>query len=376
LPWPRKLISRQNLTDRFLAIRILFASDSIRASLTGVGRMSLSLLRGLRALGHEVVPVDSEQNAIAGPGIVIANRWPFAKTLSWHFSLLRRLRAEVSPLLVPSGWPLVLGEHPRLAVIVHDVSALDRGVYRPGKHAWFSMTWARSLRKARLLVCASAHTRAQLLARVAVPAERCVVVPNALDADLGGRLREAGDARPDGARAGFLFVGTLERRKNLLRLLDAFAAARAAGVDSTLTLAGRPGFGSQAILARVGRPDLAGVVTLETAADDGRIVELYASAKALLFPSLDEGFGLPILEAMAARTPVLTSDCAAMPEVAGDAALLVDPTDTGAIRDAIVRLDREPGLRADLVARGRGRLARFEASGVASQLAGHLEAIA
>src|SRR5690606_19950600 len=112
----------------------------------------------------------------------------------------------------------------------------------------------------------------------------------------------------------FLVVGTLEPRKNLLRLLDAFAQARRAGLPVDLVLAGKAGRSSEAILQRLQAADLRDHVRHVPAPDEDSLVQLYLQARALLFPSLLEGFGLPILEAMHCQVPVLTSDRSAMPE--------------------------------------------------------------
>ena len=108
---------------------------------------------------------------------------------------------------------------------------------------------------------------------------------------------------------------------------------------------------------------------------DLELQRLYRGATALVFPSLEEGFGLPILEAMHAGTPVMTSDVSAMPEVAGDAALLVDPMDTDAIHDGMVRLMADAQLREDLRRRGHERVLGFDAGTQAQRLERELERV-
>jgi glycosyltransferase involved in cell wall biosynthesis len=169
--------------------------------------------------------------------------------------------------------------------------------------------------------------------------------------------------RREGADTGgpFLFVGTLEPRKNLPRLLEAYRRfrdqAEAAGgpPPPDLSLVGGRGWGDSALRGPLCALERRGALRLEGYCQPARLWELYGAARALLFPSLHEGFGFPILEAMAAGLPVLTSDRGAMREVAGDAALLVDPEDSEAIAAALVRLDRDATLRARLIARGRER---------------------
>ncbi|MEF8973493.1 MAG: glycosyltransferase family 1 protein [Haloarcula sp.] len=153
----------------------------------------------------------------------------------------------------------------------------------------------------------------------------------------------------------FLFVGSLSPRKNVSRLLEAYERYRERADDPLpLVLAGA----QKDVFAATDRPPVDGVRPLGFVPDAQRNW-LYHNATALLFPSLYEGFGLPILEAMSADTPVLTSDRGAMAEVAGDAAVLVDPTDPEAVADGTTRLSSDPTLRTRLAAAGRDRVEEF-----------------
>jgi glycosyltransferase involved in cell wall biosynthesis len=257
----------------------------------------------------------------------------------------------------------VLGDHPRLCVLVHDLHMLEPGFYQRGKRLWFRAFLRRGLAKAALRICVSAHTKRELERRFPRlnPAHN-VVVPNAVATMFAGdsaRLRTR-----DGGH--FLFVGQLERRKNLVRMLDAWAAARSAGVDATLQIVGRPGPGSDEILARAAA--LGRAVRVRTDVSDVELRELYAGARAMLLPSLHEGFGIPAIEAMQAGVPVLASRGTALEETAGGAALLVEPTDTEAIRAGIVALDRDTALRDDLIARGLARAGEFTPRAQAERL--------
>ena len=154
-----------------------------------------------------------------------------------------------------------------------------------------------------------------------------------------------------------LTVGAIQLRKNTARLVEAFETLPGAW---KLVLAGAPsGFGAEEILQRIeasrakDRIQVAGYVTA------GELERLYSRAAIFAFPSLDEGFGMPVLEAMAHGVPVLTSNCSAMPEVAGDAALLVDPKDTDAIAGGLLELARNEERRASFARAGRARAELF-----------------
>src|SRR5579871_590765 len=166
-------------------------------------------------------------------------------------------------------------------------------------------------------------------------------------------------------RAPILFVGALQRRKNILRLVEAFETV-ASGWK--LVLAGSSGFGAEEALQRIERSPRKGDIAVSGYVSDQDLETLYQRASVFAFPSLDEGFGMPVLDAMARGVPALTSNVSAMPEVAGDAALLVDPFDSQAIAEGLRNLTENEGLRADLAQKGleRSRAFSWEKAGSAT----------
>jgi glycosyltransferase involved in cell wall biosynthesis len=212
--------------------------------------------------------------------------------------------------------------------------------------------------RARLLLFVSTWSRDRFLAHVPAPADRVRVIPEGVDPGFGRIVpSEAAAAR---ARLGLppaylLFVGQIAARKNPVRVLE--AVARLPAGSPPLVLAG----GSKGAAADVkeahARLGLGDRARFLGHVAEGDLPALYSGARALVFPSLDEGFGLPVLEAFACGTPVLASTAGALPETAGGAALLVDPLSVDAIEEGIRRLLADGELRADLVARGRARAA-------------------
>jgi alpha-1,3-rhamnosyl/mannosyltransferase len=204
--------------------------------------------------------------------------------------------------------------------------------------------------------------RRQVIERLGVPAARVHVAGSG--APAWRTLGRGPHLPPDGA---ILCFGTLEPRKNIGALLDAYARllGRRRPVPP-LVLAGRAARGSEGWLARLAQPPLAGHVThLGYVADRERT---YASARLLVVPSLDEGFSLPALEAMAAGIPVVATNRGALPEVVGDAAALVDPTDVEALAAAIERA-LDDGAWAERAARaGLARATRFTWAASAARL--------
>lgn len=229
------------------------------------------------------------------------------------------------------------------------------------------LLWAAWYR-ARLVMAVSENTKSDVVRLLGVPPGRVRVAPNAPDplfrpcADEGWRTAER--ARLGLPRRFLLAVGTLEPRKNLIRLLDALALLRDRGAFAgwegpPLVVAGREGWLYEPIYACVDSLGLRGQVRFMTGARDLDLLALYNLAGALVYPSLYEGFGLPPLEALACGAVVVCSNSSALPEVVGDAALLVDPYDVDGLAEAIARaLDDEP-LRRELGARGPGQARRY-----------------
>ena len=153
-----------------------------------------------------------------------------------------------------------------------------------------------------------------------------------------------------------LFVGALQRRKNIVRLVEAFEAA---APGWKLVLAGSLGFGAEQILARIENSSRKADIKTPGYVPNTALDELFQRASIFAFPSLDEGFGMPVLDAMASGVPVLTSNASALPEVSGEAALLVDPTDVDSIAAGLRRLTEDQALRDELIRKGLDRSKEF-----------------
>ena len=153
-----------------------------------------------------------------------------------------------------------------------------------------------------------------------------------------------------------LHVGAIQHRKNIARLVDAFEAVDG---DWRLVLAGSAGYGAEEIDAKIGAARSRERIRLTGYVAPAELAQWYARATIFAFPSLDEGFGMPVLEAMAAGVPVIAGNRSALPEVAGDAAWLVDPEDTDELAGALGALTQDPERRADLSRRGIERAAKF-----------------
>jgi glycosyltransferase involved in cell wall biosynthesis len=258
-------------------------------------------------------------------------------------------------------------------VTIHDVSFLlfpER--FLPGRRRYLSAFTRMSVFGARRVVASSENTRRDIIRLLGVPAERVRVVRLGVedrfrarpDAGALARFREAQQLHAQ----FFLYVGTLEPRKNLVRLLNAYHIARHKGVEWPLVLAGGKGWLYEEIFQRVRDLNLEDCVKFPGYVRNEDLPLWYNAASAFVYPSLYEGFGLPVAEAMACGCPVLTARNSSLVEVAGDAAILVDGEDQTAIADGLCRLAGDARLREELSVRGQAQSAQFSWAHTAAEM--------
>jgi glycosyltransferase involved in cell wall biosynthesis len=165
-----------------------------------------------------------------------------------------------------------------------------------------------------------------------------------------------------------LYVGTIEPRKNLSRLVEAFAQARRRGIPHHLVCVGPYGWSSRDLTGRIERLGMTDAVHFTGYAPFDDLPAIYNLGELFVFPSMYEGFGLPVVEAMASGTPVITSNTSSLGEIAGDAACTVDPTSIDAIADALVGVATDDAWRRELSARGLRRAAAFSWTQTAKEM--------
>lgn len=238
----------------------------------------------------------------------------------------------------------------RTVVTFHDLFVLSGEYSTPEFRARLAAQARDAAARADLILAISEFTKSQLIGLLKVEPRRVRVVYHG----CGGVASAAPRDCP--REPVVLHVGAIQQRKNIARLVEAFESLPS---DWKLVLAGSQGYGAQAILARIRNSPAADRIVLTGYVTAGQLADWYARASIFAFPSLDEGFGMPVLEAMTAGLPVITSNRSALPEVAGDAALLVDPENTEALREALARLATDEGLRAKLICSGRARTQLF-----------------
>ncbi len=279
---------------------------------------------------------------------------------------LRRLHIDVFHGMDHVGIPLV-GNAAKCVVTVHDVIPLILPRTFTLRHRLVvRMALARVRQKADRIIVPSQTVKRDVVEHLSLAEDLVVVTPEGCEPRFRPVAAEA-SLREVAAKYGLppryvLAVGTLEPRKNLTTLLEAFARLqRAAAIDPALriVLAGARGWLEEPIFRTVRSLGLEQVVHFPGFIDDDDLPAVYSGAALFVFPSLYEGFGLPLLEAMACGVPVITSNISSMPEVAGDAAMLVDPRDVDGLAAAIAQVLRDEALRDRLRGAGIARARQF-----------------
>ncbi len=246
---------------------------------------------------------------------------------------------------------------PKVATF-HDLFALTGAYATADFRTRFASLAAETASQCDHIIAVSGHTADQVAQHLGFPRSRITVVHHGVEAlEAPPRPRCDEILRSIGVSQPFvLHIGALQVRKNVERVVAAFEAARP---DGQLVLAGSRGFGAETILERVERSAARRHIVLAGHVDDDKRTALYAGASALLFPSLEEGFGLPVIEAFSVGLPVVASNVSALPEVAGDAAILVNPLDSDEIAAALTRVLDDSDLRSQLRRKGKARAKHF-----------------
>lgn len=263
---------------------------------------------------------------------------------------LLRERSRLGALFHGLNQRLPEARQKRAVATFHDLFVLTGDYSSPEFRERFAAQARHAAERADLLIAVSQFTADQLTNLLRVEPARVRVIPH------GVRRMEAGEVVNAPREQMVLHVGAVQRRKNVARLVEAFERM---APDWRLTLAGGLGYGASEILARIEASPRRASIELTGYVSDDELARLYGRASIFAFPSLDEGFGLPVLEAMARGVPVVTSNGSALKDVAGDAALLVDPRDAAAISGALNTLAEDAALRERLAALGRTRVERF-----------------
>lgn len=357
-------------------MRVVLDLRSVHPGLTGIGRYAANLCLSLSRLESSVELAGittSAGKAFLGSQVDIPLHL-VAGTPDWEEfglpDLLRRLGADVyhSPLFV-----LPKVRACAYVCTIHDVIPTCRPeLTSKGFSEFFHENVLHALRAARHVVTVSEFTRKDLFKHFAIESSRVTTVYEPVSPHFRrwSPAQYESTVREFGLRPGFILsVGAIDRRKNLSRLIEAYQLlTRRVHQAPPLALVGAPSGDGYDISAEISARGLERSVVRLGRVSDQVLSHLYCAAGCFVFPSLYEGFGLPVLEAMASGTPVIASNVSSIPEVAGDAALLINPTDAGEIRRAIEQVFADSTCRDRLVQAGLHRAKEFTLDHQASQL--------
>jgi glycosyltransferase involved in cell wall biosynthesis len=317
----------------------------------------------LRVYLNAIRSLDDLPGGIESVPIPFPRFWTHARL---SFEMLRR-PPEV--LFVPAHTiPFV---HPASVVTIHDLGYLHQPESHPARsRSMLDLATRWSARVARRVIAISDATKRDLISHYGVRPEKIRVIPHGVDTAMCPARAEAQTEVLGrlGITPPYLFtIGTIQPRKNFGRLAAAFGLLAKNGWPHRLVIAGKRGWLSDFVENELRASGMADRIIYLGYADAKDLPALYSGADAFVFPSLYEGFGLPVLEAMSCGTPVVTSDSSALPEVSGEAALLVPPTDPRAIARAIESILESDTRRKELVHRGFKRVEQFSWSSTAQQ---------
>jgi len=350
-------------------MKLAFDATTLAGRISGVGYYTARLLQSLAGgpgagvVERVVVLSNREVPLPTGDRLEVYGRRRFPVRSVWMQLVLPSILREVKPDLVHftnylaplvMGVPYVVSFHDMTLSLFPEAHTLKKRVLTSSLIPWVA-------RGARRILTPSESTRRDVIRLLGLDPGRVRVIPYAASeifcpaSEGPQRLATAYGVRPP----YFLYVGTIEPRKNLARTLRAFARVAPGLPQHQLVLVGDLGWKYEEVLAEARRPDLQGRVLLPGYVPEQDLPLLYTHAVAFVYPSLYEGFGFPVVEAMACGAPVLTSRSSSLTEIAEDAAVLVDPLDENRMADAFVALATDAPLRERLRAAGLARAATF-----------------
>lgn len=312
---------------------------------TGVERYAGEILRRLDGRVRPVAPRNGAQGA-AG------HAWE-------QFILPRQLSAEQILWSPANTGPVIVANQ---VLTLHDLSPLEHPEwFNPAFGLWYRQFVPLLVRRVRRVIVSSVYMREKLLRKYSLPPERIAVVPGGVDTDHFCPRH----SRPRGLHGSYLlYVGSIQPRKNLGVLLVAWKAIHRRFPNLRLLIAGGEdrNFQQPSLPVETAGARFLGYVR------DADLPDLYRNASAFVLPSLDEGFGLTVLEAMACAAPVIAARAGALPEVVADAGLLFDPSQPPELEDRLLAVLSNESMRRDLTQRGLDRAKQFPWERSAAQL--------
>jgi glycosyltransferase involved in cell wall biosynthesis len=339
-------------------LKIAFDGTVLHGRKSGVGYYCEELLKAMLAMNHEDQffvfshqPVQFDLAAANG-NLKFTNGLRFPIRAFYLHALLPRILGRMQPDLCHyTNFLAPVAEARPYVVTIHDMGLETlRDAHPLTKRLYTKRLVPHVARKARLIITNSEYSKWEIVRHLGIPENRIRVTPLAASPEFGRVPVASGTPY-------FLYVGNLEPRKNLERLIEAFA--RMPSKEHELLIVGNRWYHGGAAEEKASSLGLNGRVKFFGYVPRSDLPALFSGATAFVYPSLLEGFGLPVVEAMACGTPVITSNNSSMKEVAGGAAVLIEPTSVREMTEALERVAQDDGLRDELSRKGLKRAAEF-----------------
>lgn len=356
-------------------MRIAVDTLPLLDNIAGAERYTLNIMRHLAKLGSNTFFMFLSKINHKYYGIEQDNFTNYIYSANTRFRALRVLgeqfwipytcnKLNVDVFFSPCNIAPLLVKSPTVITLFDVHWLIYPEMFGKAKQMYLRNAIGHSIAKARKVITISDNSRKDIMKIFGASGNKIKVIPCGLDPIFkvlkdNERLTEV-MAKFDIRGKFIFFVAQLHRRKNVIGLLEAYnKLKKERNLEHSLVIAGGKGDGYEEICRYLSSNGLESSVKLCGCVTNEELLLLYSGADLFVYPSLYEGFGLPVIEAMACGTPVITSNVSSLPEVAGDAAILVDPYNVGEIADAIYRVIADKEMRKDLIARGLKRAAEF-----------------
>lgn len=350
-------------------MKIGLVSDPLNNSLTGVSIYIYYLIKQLNDLNKNkkfLYLINYEHNRFFTNlnEVTINNPFKVLKTYAWYPFLVIKLRDhDLDVIHNPGQVPTFLKFKQKYIITIHDLTPfITPKESKFGRPLIYKLFFPRTLKTADKIIADSNSTKQDLIRYFNIPEEKIKVILLAADEKFKPLNKEEIDEFKQEYNLNFpfiLYVGTLEARKNILTLIRAFYTLKKKGINHKLVITGKKGWKYKELFGTIDNLNLQNDIIFTGYVPEEDLPALYNAAELFVYPSIYEGFGLPPLESMACGTPVITSNTSSLPEVVGDAGIMVDPYDVDGLADAMYEVLSIDGLREDMIKKGLERAKMF-----------------
>jgi glycosyltransferase involved in cell wall biosynthesis len=341
----------------------------LNPSLTGIGNYTYNLIKELNKLDADkdfLYLINYEHNRFFTnlKEVTINNPFKVLKTYAWYPFLVIKLRDhDLDVIHNPSQVPTFLKFKQKYIITIHDLTPfITPKESKFGRPLIYKLFFPRTLKTADKIIADSNSTKQDLIRYFNIPEEKIKVILLAADEKFKPLNNEEIDEFKQEYNLNFpfiLYVGTLEARKNILTLIRAFYKLKKKNIHYKLVITGKKGWKYKEIFKTIDKLNLQNDIIFTGYVPEEDLPALYKAADLFVYPSIYEGFGLPPLEAMACGTPVITSNTSSLPEVVGDAGIMVDPYDVDGLARAMYKALTNERLRKEMTKKGLERAKMF-----------------